>query len=448
MTKRPNTRRRFLAASGATAFAAMAGCTDRVDSAIPNGDDGDDDSSNGNESDGGGDSDDDEFESPELAVETEYNSREEFRQPGEQLDDFEDLDDWEVTSGSGEPDEDVVFDGDQSLKLTAEDNENIVVEKQIETTDMSDLDLSMAVRTSTPSNIAIDIRLTDIYGGYTHHQLRSVTYRTPDIGWFRTCPGVFEESSIELERDVVEEIEIIIHNTEDAEVWVDDLRTHEKPDKGYVMLSWDDGLEDFYDEASPLHDEYDVNAVQAAVRQWTRNQREGVMSIDQLKERQEAGDQIVAHGTHSALADMDKEDVEDALSRDKNWAVQNDLEGGHYIVFPHNSYDQEVLDVASNYYYAGGFNQAGDVNLTGVHGFDPLALPRTIGHDLDIAMRCVDLAAEHRQCTVLNFHAFDQDNTMDEDDYEELLQHINDTDDVEVIDFDDLWKLRREGHEN
>ncbi|MFC4439730.1 MULTISPECIES: polysaccharide deacetylase family protein [Natrialbaceae] len=448
MTKRPNTRRRFLAASGATAFAAMAGCMDRVNSAIPN---GDDDSSNGNDSEGdsGGDSDADEFDSPELAVETEYNSREEFKQPGDQLDDFGNLDDWEVSSGSAEPTEDVVFDGDQSLRLTAEDGENIVVGKQIETTDMSDLDISMAVRTSTPSNIAIDIRLLDIYGGYAHHQLRSVTYRDSEVGWFRMSPGVFEESSMPLERDVVEEIEIIVYNTDDeAEVWVDDLRTHQKPDKGYVILSWDDGLTDFYDNASPLHDEYDVNAVQAAVRQWTRNQREGVMSIDQLKERQEAGDQIVAHGTHTQLANMEEENLRDAIRRDKNWAVQNDIEGGHYIVYPHNSFNQTVLDAVSNYYYAGGFNQSGNVNLTGVTGFDPLVLPRTIAHDLDIAMRCVNLAAEHRQCTILNFHAFDQDNTMDQDDYEQLLQHINDTDDVEVIDFDDLWKMRRQGHEN
>jgi hypothetical protein len=43
---------------------------------------------------------------------------------------------------------------------------------------MSDLDVSLAVRTSTPGNVGIDIRLLDIYGGYAHHQLRSVTYRT------------------------------------------------------------------------------------------------------------------------------------------------------------------------------------------------------------------------------------------------------------------------------
>ncbi|MFC4437382.1 MULTISPECIES: polysaccharide deacetylase family protein [Natrialbaceae] len=441
MPNQTNTRRRFLALSGAATVAGLAGCMGTDSDASENGGNGSsDENGDGNESTSYG--------PPELQVETEYDSREEFEQPGEQFDNFEDLDPWEVVQGSAEADEDVVFDGSQSLRLSAEDSENVVVERRIDTTDMSDLELSMAVRTSTPSNIAIDIRLIDIYGGYAHHQLRSVTYRDSDPGWFRTNPGVFEESSMPLERDVVEEIQIIVYNTDDeAEVWVDDMRIHEKPEKGYVVLCWDDGVEDFYDTASPLHDEYGVNAVQAAVRQWTRNQRDGIMTVAQLKERQEAGDQIVAHGTHTQFAEMDEADLRDALRRDKNWAVQNEFEGGHYIVYPHNSFDQTVLDVVSDYYYAGGFNQSGNVNLTGVHGFDPLALPRTIGHDLDISLRAVDLAAKHRQCTILNFHAFDQDNTLDEGEYEQLLEHIQSRgDDVEVIDFDDLWTMRREGH--
>ncbi|MDG5821245.1 polysaccharide deacetylase family protein [Natronococcus sp. A-GB7] len=449
MTEKSNGRRRFLAASSATAFAAVAGCMDQMNSALPNGGDGngDNDDGTGEETSSAEPTTDDGVESPELAVETEYDSREEFRQPGEQLENFEDSDDWDVVDGTAEPDEGTYFDGSQSLRLTAEDGGNAVVETEIETTDMTDLDVSMAVRTSTPGNIAIDIQLLDLYGGYASHQLRSVTYRTSDVGWFRTCPGLFEQSSTPLERDAIDTVRITVHNTGDAEVWVDDLRTHPKPEKGYVVLCWDDGFEDFYETASPMHDEYGVNAVQAAVRQWTRGQRDGIMTIGQLKERQEAGDQIVAHGTHTEFSDLSDGDLDDALRTDKNWAVNAELEGGHYLVFPHNDFDDRVLDIVSNYYYAGGFNQAGDVNLTGVAGFDPLAMPRTIGHDLGIAKRCVDRAAAHRQCTILNFHAFDQHNTVSESEYEELLEYIDGKgDDVEVIDFDDLWAMRRSGH--
>ncbi|NKE35253.1 polysaccharide deacetylase family protein [Natronococcus sp. JC468] len=425
-------------------MAGLADCTNRLrsETSNDNGSDPSDDTPTGN-----GDSDETNgYDSPPLAVETEYDSREEFGQPGDSFDDFEDLDVWETVRGTAEPDDDTAFDGPQSLKLTAEDGENVMVERSIETTDLTDHDFSLAVRTSTPDNVAIDIRLVDLYGGYAHHQLWSVTYRTPDIDWFQTNPGVFDESMTPLERDAVDKIQFIVHNTGDTEVWVDNLRRHEKPEKGYVVLRWDDGSKEFYDTVSLLHDEYGVNAVQAVVRQWMRGQREGTMNVQQLRERQEAGDQIVAHGTHTRLAQADEKSLKERLRRDKNWAVQNELEGGHYIVYPHNSFDRTSLDVVSDY-YAGGFNQSGNVNPTVVHGFDPLVLPRTIGHDLDISMRCVDLAAEHRQCSILNFHAFDQDNTLDRKEYERLLEHIDSKgDDLEVIDFDDLWTMRRNGH--
>ncbi|NKE34532.1 polysaccharide deacetylase family protein [Natronococcus sp. JC468] len=449
MTKRRNTRRRFLAASSATALAAAAGCTD-VLSNDGDGNGGNESGGNGgnssNESSGNGDSD--EYDSPELTVETEYNSREEFRQPGDQLDDFESADDWELLQGQAEVDEDVTFEGDQSLRLMAENEGNVAVATDLdEATDMEDLDVSLAVRTTTPADIALEIQLRDIYGGHASYSLREITYGTDNVGWFRICPGFFSESTTPVEQNSIEEIRIIVHNTgAEAEVWVDDLRTHEKPDQGYVILNWDDGYQDFYDPAASLHDEYDVTAVASVVRQWVRGQREGIMTIDQLQERQEAGDQIVAHGTHTQLTELSDSELEDTLNTDKNWAVNAELEGGNYLVFPHNNFDARVLDVATNYYYAGGFNQSGSPNLTGVHGFDPMVLPRTIGYDLDTAMTCVDIAAEHRQCTVLNFHQFELENTMGVDDYEELLQYIADTDGVEAIDFDDLWTMRRNGH--
>jgi hypothetical protein len=450
MVERSRFRRQFLAASGATMGMALAGCMDQISS----GSSDDEGNESSNETDGGNtetegteSADSDDVDSPELTVETEYNSREEYRQPGEAFVDFENLEEWELLDGSGDAETDVVFDGDQSLRLTAEDEDNAVVATEFEATDLSDRDVSMAVRTTTPANIALEIQLRDIYGGYASYMLQSISYDSDEPGWFRTCPGFVDESTTPVEQDAIDELRVVVHNTGDeAEVWVDDIRTHEKPDQGYVILCWDDGFEDFYEPAGPIHDEYDVTAVQAAVRQWTRDQRDGIMTTDQLLERQEAGDQIVAHGTHTAFADMEPDDLRDSIEVDKNWAVQNEFQGGHYLVFPHNSFNQEVLELVSDYYYAGGFNQAGNVNLTGVTGYDPLVLPRTIGHDLEIAAQCVDAAAAHRQCTILNFHAFDQDNTMDADDYEELVQYIAETDGVETIDFDDLWAMRRAGH--
>ena len=90
----------------------------------------------------------------------------------------------------------------------------------------------------------------------------------------------------------------------------------------------------------------------------------------------------------------------------------------------------------------GGMNQAGSVNTTGVRGFDPLVLPRTIGHDLTIAKRLVNRIAAHRNAGILNFHDFGSENTMSVADYRALLEHVDRTPGVKVIMFSDLWRLR------
>ncbi|WIV67426.1 polysaccharide deacetylase family protein [Natrialbaceae archaeon AArc-T1-2] len=440
---RKRTRRTFLTLSSAAGIAGMAGCVGLESSADePNG-------QNGNETATGSDSTGSDESTPAALVdgvpplETEYNSREQYGQPGESLDDFSDLDAWEIVQGSGEPDEDVVFTGEQSLKLESDGDETIVAERSLTGEDLTATDLSIAVRTTNPHNVTINLRVVDQFGSARVYSLREIRYRTPDVGWFRSSPGVYDEDEHEPAMDYLDRLEIrVLHSTDGAEVWVDDLRTHDTPDQGYVMLAWDDGFRDYYETAAPLHDEYGFRTVQAPVPRWTEQGRDGIMSVSELQERQDEGDQIVVHGTHEPIHEYeDEERIEARLERDKQWFINNDFEGANYIVYPHNSFDRTSLEYTAEYHYCGGFNQAGDVNTTGVYGFDPLVLPRTIGHDLEISKRCVDLAAEHNQCTILNFHTFEADNTMPEDDYEALLEHIDDAD-VEVITFDELWELR------
>ncbi|SEH11746.1 Peptidoglycan/xylan/chitin deacetylase, PgdA/CDA1 family [Natronorubrum sediminis] len=439
MTDNRMTRRRAIALSSTAAIAGLAGCSDRIDSVLGDSDDDEEGSETGSSASALADG--------VPSLETEYNSREEYSQPGSSLDDFSDIDEWDVVEGSGEADEDEVYDGDHSLHLESDGSDNIVVERDISGEDLTDMDISIAVRTTTPQNITINLRLVDQFGSDRVHSLREVSYREPDVGWFRASPGVFEQSDYDPAMDSLDRIEIqVLHSMDEAEVWVDDLRAHERPDGGYVMLVWDDGFTDYYETASPLHDEYDFPTIQAPVPQWTQQGRDGIMTTEELLERQDEGDQIVLHGTHNPIHEYeDEEDIQSRLESDKQWFINNEFEGANYIVYPHNSFDKTSLEYISDYHYCGGFNQSGNVNTTSVYGFDPLVLPRTIGHDLDIATQCVDLAAAHNQCTILNFHAFDEDNTMSEDDYEELLEHIDEAD-VEVITFDDLWELRTAQH--
>ena len=480
MTWTPTTRRRFIAISGATALAGAAGCTGDSHDDTPAGGDDTDDGSNrddaddddttdgsGSDDDGsaddaqGGDAndaddgddvdqsddadDDDASSNDDLpTLETSFRSREQYAQPGELFDDFEDESVWVASSGEMEFDDEVVFAGSQSLKLTATGGDNIVVERMLDGEDLTDLDFSFALYTTTPRNIAVYLEFTDRYGSQVNYQLRRITYREPDVDWFRTCPGVFDIDVVPPEMDELERMRLVVLNTDEAEVWVDDLRVHEKPEKGYVILSWDDGFSDFYTDASELHDEFGVQATQAVIPGYSGD---AYMSVPEMHERQDAGDQIVMHGTHDPIHEYDEADMAQRLRNDKQWFVNNELKGADYIIYPHNSFNATSLELKQDYHYCGGCNQSGDVNTTGVHGFDPLVLPRTIGNDLTISKRAVDMAVEGRNCTILNFHRWEADNTISKEEYRELLEHIADKGDLlEVITFEELWQMRMDGH--
>src|SRR6056297_1427224 len=226
MSRKRTTRRRFLALSGAAGLTGVAGCAEQLESAA-NQVAGQ--SSNETPSDSSG-------STPGLTdgvppLETEFDSRERYRQPGDSLDDFSDLDAWTIVQGSGGADEDVVFDGQQSFRLRSNGSRNVIAERSLEGEDLTDTDLSFAVRTTTPDSITVNLRVVDQFGSSKVYSLRQIRYRAPDVGWFRASPGVFQQSEYEPALDHLDRLEIqVLHSMPEAEIWIDDLRTHTTPD--------------------------------------------------------------------------------------------------------------------------------------------------------------------------------------------------------------------------
>ncbi len=383
---------------------------------------------------------------PEPTLRTKYDSRDRYGSPGTSFDTFENPSRWEALEGEKTADRKTTYTGSQSLRLVGPNGHHVILQREFaDPLDFSDRDISAMIRTTTPSKIGFYIYLVDTDDNYAALELRDITYREPDIGWFRTCPGVFEVGETEPDLTDISRMKLQVTNAtrDDVEAWVDDLRLHPKPDKGYIILSWDDGKRSYYEHAAPVHDEYDLPAVLTHPPQPEGVKYDLFMSIDELKERQSKGDEIAAHGSvNDRFSEVSASKLDSILRRNKRWLLDNDFGGANFIVYPGNDFDDTALDVIGNYHYMGGMNQSGNVNTTGVHGFDPLVLPRTIGEDLEISKRVVDNAATHRNCGILNFHDFENGNTMSVADYKTLLAHIDSTPGVEVITFSDLWRMR------
>ncbi len=339
------------------------------------------------------------------------------------------------------------FTGTQSLKFSSDSREGVTAERHLDSPlDISKHDVSFAFRSETPMDVSFMVYMYDPDDNWVVLELRDVTYRPPDVGWFRTCPGVFKASDTppDLSNIVRMRLELGSGSSDGAQAHVDDMRLHPKPDKGYVILSWDDGDQNYYDQAAPLNDKHDFPAVITMPVEPKDAGSSYFMSIEELQERQDKGDEVVVHGSSAdPFSEITPKRLEYILRRNKQWMIDNGFKGADFIVYPGNNFDKTALKVISKYFYMGGMNQSGSANTTGVYGFDPLLLPRTIGSRINISKRAVTLAAKYRQCTILNFHNFNSHNTMSKGDYKELLTHIDNTKGIEVITFSDLWDMRR-----
>ncbi|EFW90849.1 polysaccharide deacetylase [Haladaptatus paucihalophilus DX253] len=379
------------------------------------------------------------------SLHTKYDSRKRFASPGTSFETFEDPARWRSLEGEMTPDSKTKHTGSQSLRLVGRGGHHVIIERRLSgTMNFTDRDVSAMIRTTTPSKIGFYVYLVDTDGNKAALELRDISYRPPDIGWFRTCPGVFEADE-KLDLRTIDRILLQVTNgtADDVKAWVDDVRFHPKPDKGYVILSWDDGKRSYYENAAPLHDEYGYPAVLTHPPNLAGLKRDAFMSLEELKERESKGDEVVAHGSSQfPFSETSASKLDGILETHKQWLIDHEFSGADFIVYPGNNFDETALDVVSNYHYMGGMNQSGNVNTTGVCGFDPLVLPRTIGNDLEISKTVVDNVATYRNCGILNFHDFESSNTMSISDYGKLLSHIDGIAGVEVITFSDLWGMR------
>lgn len=259
----------------------------------------------------------------------------------------------------------------------------------------------------------------------------------------RTCLSKTSETEPDLTNITRIKLQVTNATNDDVEAWVDNVQFHPKLEKGYIVISWDDGKRSYYEHAAPVHDKYDFPTVLTQPPRPEAVEYDIFMSIEELKERQSKGDEIAAHGSvKNPFGKISSSKLDGILRCNKQWILDNEFGGADFIVYPGNHFDKTALEVISKYHYMAGMNQSGNVNTTGVHGFDPLVLPRTIGNDLAISKRVVDNVAKYRNCGLLNFHDFTNNNTMSVANYKKFLAYIDDTSGVKVTTFSDLWQMR------
>lgn len=458
MERQPN-RRHFLAAVGTGTF-ALAGCTDQL-GGLGGSDDDDDAGENGEEDDGILDDDNgEEGQATPPAIDQ-----------GELVSDFdEDIDDWFALSGELSADDENMLTGSQTIRIDGEEGEGAagIARSFPDGLDMEGHHLSLAVRVDNPRPARVTVRI--MAPGQADQLWSTRTVLGPYEGWQRMDVGYTGQRG-EPFLDDVQEIQITLDDPnasdgdaeddeqadaaeEEAEgdddnggngdgitFFVDDLRMTPAASQGYVMLTFDDGVETQYENAYPILEDRDMQGV-VAVNPNSLN-RDGRLTIDQLREMRDSGWDVSSH-PEAGFDDLDDTEATQASIEESYEYLDNRgfPDGARSMFVPYHRTNEEIVEITREYHdlsaYFGG-------TTSNVPFTDPLHLSRVDMHDLDGFTSLVDMAAEHNQLAIGLAHGVVPEDEIDDDpladmtteQLEELLDYIEESD-VQVVTGSDL----------
>lgn len=361
--------------------------------------------------------------------------------PGRQLEAFEDLSEFSTSSGALTADTDTQYVGSQSAKLTLEGGEDVSGARPV-SVDMDGTLPSIAVRLSNPADVTFYlIASAPDYSNRVVYQQTGFDIQEP-TNWFRLSPGVSPESSGSPDLSDVRTLryKFITHSDETIDCWIDDLRAVPTPDRGKLVLQWDDSRDDYYSKAFDDVEQYSYPMSHATITGQVGD--DGRMTLDEMREIQRAGGEIGSH-THGNIdvSEHSLSTVRDEVAQSRQWLNEHDFDGD-FIVWPHVNFTGEHIDIAEEHFsFAGSNSQADEHNFQGP-GFDPMVYTRLIGYDLETMKRFTARLDEHNGIGVINLHGYRDDNTVDRSEFQEFLEYVDAnhvaTGGVDVVTFQEL----------
>lgn len=413
-------RRTFLTTVG-LGSAALAGCIGSLEEG-DNGDGDDDDNGNTTVPDGNDEPDTTpaDVTAPAIA-------------DGESIDDFEAIEWQPIYDHTTVEASDEALVGDGSMLVEADTTESIGAYRVFpDGLDVEGKDLSVAIKieSPTPDRVVLEARAP----GRSDQLTSARSIPSEFTGWFRMEAGWTGKRG-EPNLGNVRELRLYVqpHNGTNptTRFLVDDLRATERGDQGYVVLTFDDSVQNQYTTAMPMLEERGWPGV-AAIIPDSINQPDR-LTVAQCREMRSAGWDIAAH-PHRALPDMDADERVGYLEDAQDYIANRiDEDGAKHYFAPYNRMDADSLEVVREVFES-SFIHGGQPNIA--PPTDGHMVSRVNGYALDEVPDLLDLAAEYNQAVVTLVHGVgntDSDlNDITEDEFATLLDEIESRDLVVV----------------
>jgi peptidoglycan/xylan/chitin deacetylase (PgdA/CDA1 family) len=435
---RRQTRRTFLTTVGAAGIAGLAGCagtgkesTSTTNSTTENGSAGTSTTST-TTNDGG----------EETTTEGGNNQTPSGPQT---FDGFEKLGAWSAVDGQGnlKKSTKMKYEGSQSAHVVGSKQTKQGMIHRVnfgsKPADFSNKNLSLAFKCTSHDFVKIGVQLYAPDRGHIVEMKR--TLYGPKGKWVRVNLGVtsaMDPKKVDLSQ--VYEIRIIGRSTDPntktpVEFYVDDLKTVPAPDKGMVMLTFDDGLESQYTKAFKKMQKYGFSGVDAIITDAVFT--DGFLNRTQMNEMVKNGWDMICHPNTQAtpMNKRPKAEQEKLMKESQQWLKRYGYDGHKYMAVPKNVVGPNTFELAQKYF---------DVTLS--FGASPNAIPaitkdtilsRMGTSDFKSVKQKIDRAARYKQLSPLLFHRIGGQDGIPEKKFENILKYIKNQN-VEVVTLTDL----------
>lgn len=356
-------------------------------------------------------------------LEVDHDARSRGRRSGQSWDNFEDLSQWSIQLGNLSADTSTVYSGTQSAHMTAGSDSEALIYKSLNGADLSNKTISAALYIPEGDTASGSIRVTYITSGDRSNLTMTLNEQLYEGGWFRADFGLPPNpDSGTPDLTSVDELRIRYADT-DADLYIDDLRTHRPLEEPTVIIRWDDQDDSMYSTGYPIMDEYNMPGFAAVQSEHVGST--GKTTLSELKELQDSGWTVGSHSTDSQeLTSVSLDEAETKLRESKRWLLDNGFyRGADYFVPPKGTTTPDLQDKIAKYYRASFIMHKGAVGNVSA----PLNLHSFLGDNRTDVENLLDHIVNPKyphNLLVLTYHTVGEGSRITESDFRAIIDKI------------------------
>jgi peptidoglycan/xylan/chitin deacetylase (PgdA/CDA1 family) len=355
---------------------------------------------------------------------------------GELIDDFEDIGTkdtrWGTIGGTIKADTNDVYAGTQSVHMTNKNGDVAGIYKAFpDGLDLRKHDLSLAVKLEKPVRGKI---AAEFIAPARSDMLTSKRYIPKELNdWVRIDLGYTGKKG-EPVMNAIQELRLMVLTPkgEPIDVHIDDLRKIPKPDKGKVILQFDDAVTS----------QYEVAFKELQKRGWPGGvavipdaiNSEGNLTTGQMREMRDAGWDMMAHPqAPKPLPAYSEAKQQRLIQQAHNYLkLKGFPKGARHFVAPYNRVSTTTLEIVKQYHETGFMFGACPNNAQ--QSSNMHAISRIMGKDPQGTRRILNIAEEFNQLAVVTWHSIGDGEEYETsiDDFMNVLDHLKQKD-VDVI---------------